>query len=341
MGRVITGTGGRDLAALPKVDLHLHLENSVRPSTLRELAVGNGVELPAALAGDAYAFAHFGDFFVQNALVRECLDWPEDFGRVAYELCEDQVRQSVAYAEVSFTVGAHGERLGDWEGPLAAVLDGLARGEEAFGVRCRLVLDHSRRRPVAQAWRTLEVALAHREQVVALGLAGDEAHPGEPFAGVFEAAAEAGLHRVPHAGEAAGPQSVREALSLLRAQRLGHGFRALEDPGLVAELRARGVALEVCPSSNVALGLVPSYGEHPLPRLLDAGLAVTLNTDVPAMTGVPLAAEYERARGAFGLGDAALAGLARAGVEASFADEATKAGLRQGIGAWLADGAVP
>lgn len=149
-------------------------------------------------------------------------------------------------------------------------------------------------------------------------------------------AAAAGLHLVHHAGETGGPESVREALDVGRAERIGHGIRSVEDPELVVRLRDARVPLEVCPSSNVALGLVPSLAEHPLPALVEAGLVVTLNTDIPAITGRALSAEYAALRAVFGCTDEELAAFARAAVDASFAPAGTKAEFRAGIEAWLA-----
>jgi adenosine deaminase len=323
----------RDLIRLPKAHLHVHLESTVRWATLRELGKANGVALPEHLEA-GHGFGGFADFFVQNDLVRACLARPEDFRRIAYEYCEDEAAQGTRYAEVSFTAAAHGERLGDLDLPLASVVEGLARGGAEFGIECRLILDHSRRRPVERAWRTLDLARRY-DQVIAVGLAGDEAHPGEPFAAVFDAAAEAGLHVVHHAGEAEGAASVRWAIGPGRTERLGHGIRVLDDPGLVAEVRERQIPLEVCPSSNVALGFAPSPAEHPFARLRDEGLLVTINTDIPAMTGASLAGEYALVRNAFGYDDAVMADLARAGVTASFAPEALKTRLDREIDAWL------
>lgn len=165
-------------------------------------------------------------------------------------------------------------------------------------------------------------------------MAGEENHSLRPFATLFEKARAAGIHLLHHTGEDAGPDSIREALEIGRTERLGHGIRVLDDAELTAEVD-RGLALEVCPSSNVTLGLVPSLPEHPLPRLLDAGLRVTLNTDVPSVTGAQLAGEYARVQRAFGYDDAAMADFARASVHASFAPETTKAGMLRGIDAWL------
>ncbi|GAA3963467.1 adenosine deaminase [Actinomadura viridis] len=327
----------RDLASLPKAHLHVHLESTVRWPTLREIGKANGVTFPEHLEA-GHTFGGFADFFVQNDLVRSSLRRAEDFRRIAYEYCEDEAAQGTRYAEVSFTAAAHGERVGDLEMPLVAVLEGLARGGAEFGIECRLILDHSRRRSVERAWRTLDLARRY-EEVVAIGLAGDEAHPGDPFTAVFEAAGEAGLHVVHHAGEAEGAASIRQALTAGRTERLGHGIRVLDDPDLVAEVRDRRIPLEVCPSSNVVLGFAPSPAEHPFQRLREAGLVVTVNTDIPSMTGTRLAGEYALVRDTFGYDDAVLAELARASVASSFAPEAVKARIGAGIDAWLATAA--
>jgi adenosine deaminase len=318
----------RDLATLPKAHLHVHLESTIRPSTLRELGEANGVDVPAGQP----VFDGFRAFADYNALIRSCLRRPEDFTRIAREYCEDEAAQGTRYTEVTFTAAAHGERLGDLEMPLAAVLKGLSEG--AGGLAWRLVLDHSRRRSVERAERTLALALKY-DEVFAIGMAGEENHSLRPFATIFEKARAAGLRLLHHTGEDAGPDSIREALEVGRTERLGHGIRVLDDPALTAEVRDRGLALEVCPSSNVTLGLVPSLPAHPLPRLLEAGLTVTLNTDVPSVTGAQLAEEYARVRHAFGYDDAAMADFARASVQASFAPEATKKAILRGIDAWL------
>jgi adenosine deaminase len=324
-------TPPRDLVSLPKAHLHVHLESTVRWETLREVGAANGVDVPEHTG----TFGDFTSFFAQNDLVRACLRRPADFRRIAYEFCADESAQGVRYAEVSFTAAGHGERLGDLAMPLRAVLEGLEAGEEAFGIECRLILDHSRRRSVERAWRTLDLARRH-DRVVAVGLAGDEAHPGDPFTEVFAAARDAGLHIVHHAGEGEGPASIRQALGPGRAERLGHGIRILDDPDLVAEVRERCIPLEVCPSSNVALGFAPSLEAHPLPRLLDAGLVVTINTDVPALIDTSLATEYARVRDTFGYDDPTLADLAGAAVEASYAPFATKSRIHEEIDTWLA-----
>ncbi len=322
----------RDLVSLPKANLHVHLEDAMRPRTLAEIAASHGMRLPASTP-----ITDPSSFFAAHDTARSCLQTFADFHRVAVEYCADEAAQGTSYAEVSFTAAAHGERLGDMAMPLRAVLEGLAQGRAEHGVQTRLLLDHSRRRPLERAWATLGLAESHAaEGVVAVGLSGPEAYPGDPFAAVFSAARAAGLHVVHHAGEAGGPASIRQAITTGCAERLGHGIRVLDDEELTSQVSSLGVPLEVCPHSNVLLGLVPSLAEHPLPRLLAAGLAVTVNTDIPAMTGAGLAEEYRQLRETFGLSDTIIADVARAGVRASFAPADLQAGLLAGIDDWIA-----
>ncbi|WP_406634678.1 adenosine deaminase [Amycolatopsis sp. WGS_07] len=320
----------RDLSALPKVHLHVHLESTVRPATLKELAAAHGVSLPDKPAN----FDGFRAFADRNSLTRSCLREPADFERIAREFCADEAAQGTRYVEVTFTAASHGERLGDLEMPLDAVLKGLSEGGKEHGLQWRLILDHSRRRSLERALKTLDLARRH-EEVVGIGMAGEERHSLTPFEEVFARAREAGLHLVHHAGEDAGPESIREALEIGGSERIGHGIRILEDPELTAQVAKSGVALEVCPSSNVTLGLVPSLPEHPLPRLVEAGLTVTLNTDVPDVTGTTITDEFTRAREVFGFPDSTLAKLAGNAVTASFAPDEAKALLHKEIDDWL------
>lgn len=312
----------RDLRLLPKAHLHVHLESTVRPGTVRDFGG------PPERGGPFTSFREFGD---QRARVRDRLRTAEHFRRVALEFCEDEAAQGTRYAEVYFTAASHGERLGAPEMPLEAVLEGLAEGADRYGIECRLLLDHSRRRPVERFWQTLKLANQYDKAVAGIGLAGDESYPIAPFADVIEAARDAGVHLVHHAGEFGGPASIREVVTDGYAERIGHGIRIIEDEALVAEVCERGIALEVCPTSNVLLGLMPSFGDHPLPQLTAAGLMVTLNSDGET----ELAAEYERARDVFGYSDAELAAFAMASIDASFAPEELKARLRVEVEDWL------
>ncbi|MCO1655802.1 adenosine deaminase [Pseudonocardia humida] len=322
----------RDLRSLPKAHLHVHLESTVRPATLAEIARGNGLPAPPSPA----LFAGFGAFAEHSGAVRDVLCRPDDFRRIAVEFCADQAADGVRYVEVTFTALGHGSRLGDLAMPLEAVLDGLVEGAATTGIGYGVILDHPRRRSVERARRTLDLAVRHAaDGVVGIGLAGREEHPVEPFAEVFADARAAGVHVVHHAGETCGPASVRAALDAGRAERIGHGIRALDDPDLVAELRERRIPLEVCPSSNAALGLVGSLAGHPLARMLAAGLTVAVGTDVPDVTGRDLTAELAAVRDTLELDDAAIAGLNRTAIDASFAPAAVKAELHRGTARWL------
>ena len=329
----------RSLRELPKVDLHVHLEGSVRPGTLRDLAEHNGCAVPPGLAGDRWSFVDFDDFIQNYMVATRCLRTHADFRRIAYEFCEDEAAEGARYAEVTFTLAGHAVLAGDWDMPVNSVLEGFAEGGRDFGIRCRLVLDCVHGFPLELAQSTLASAIRHRDEgVVALGLGGDENQPVDELAPVFRDAVEGGLHSVPHAGEAGGPENVRRALDLLGAERIGHGIRAMEDDDLVAELRDRNIALEVCPTSNVVTGVVASLEEHPFTRLRDAGLTVTLNSDDPGMFASPLSGEYENARTVFGLDDDALAAVAKAGINASFLDDRAKVELVDEIAAWKKNG---
>lgn len=321
------------MRALPKAHLHVHLEGTVRPATLRDLAATHRVPLP----DPSRTVRTFDEFFLRKQLIAQCLRRPEDFRRIAREFCEDEAAAGTRYAEVSFTAAAHGERLGDLQMPLASVLEGLAEGSTHHHIECQVILDHSRRRSLQRAWHTLRLAERYAAHgVVGIGLAGDESFPLTPFAEVFHTARDGGLHVVHHAGESGGPDNIREAVTVGRAERIGHGISILDDPDLLDQFRDLGIPLEVCPSSNITLGLVPEPSEHPLTRMLHAGLTVTVNADDPAILGITLADEYLTLRDTHGHNDSALAHLARTAVDASFAPEPTKLRLHAEIDGWLA-----
>ena len=328
----------RDLARLPKAELHIHLEGSIRPGTVRELAEHHGRPTPDALAPTGWTpFRDSLHFIEQYVEVCGLLGDLEDFRRVAYEFCQDLAAQQVRYAEVVFSPAQHAARMGDWFGPIEAVLDGLGQGERAFGVVTRLCPDIIRDLGMEQAQRTVEVALKFLGGgVVAINSAGSERTTPGVYADLVASAVAAGLHSVPHAGEWAGPQNIWETLHSLQPERIGHGITAVQDAALLARLADIGMPLEVCPSSNVATGAVASLEEHPFDRLRAAGVVVTLNSDDPGMFGSWLTSEYTIAREVFGLNDHELAELARAGVRSSFAERDVKAGIEAGIDAWLA-----
>jgi adenosine deaminase len=302
-----------DLLALPKAELHLHLEGAIRPSTARELAERYG--RPMSRTG---RFADLSEFVVAYEQARDLIGSLDDLRRVAAELLTTARENGVVWTEVHLIPPTYAGRLGPDEAVVEAVLDGLAAGsDDAAGAG--LIIGVNRMLPVEAAERSLELALAYRDRgVVGLGLAADEARfPAWLFASVFGRAAAAGLPTVPHAGEGAGAESVRACVELLGARRINHGVRAVEDPAVVDLLIERGVSLDVCPTSNVALQVAPSLEAHPLPALLDAGVPVSLNTDCPLFLDTSTADEYALASSAFGLGPDQLAAIARTSLETS------------------------
>lgn len=330
----LTGRGGIEdfVLRMPKAEIHVHLEGSMRPAVLLELARRNGVALPADDEAGLARWFRFRNFehFVQVYLTcSKVLRNPEDFQLLATDFLTEQARQNIVYTEAHFTIGTHLSNGANGDEVLAALEEAIRAGEERLGVRLRLIPDIVRNVP-ALADRTLEWALAARDRGVgvALGLSGSEARfPSEPFREHFAAAAREGLHRVAHAGEHAGPASIRSVLDACGAERIGHGVRAVEDPALMAELAERGIPLEVCPSSNVCLGVVPDLAHHPFDRLVRAGCRVTVNSDDGPLFDTTLSGEYLRLHRTFGYDPAALADLALAGLSAAFLPEHERAAL--------------
>lgn len=314
---------------IPKVELHVHLEGSMRPDVLLDLARRNRVELPASdIAGlrEWFRFRDFDHFVDIYLTCSRCLRAPEDFYALTADVLAEQARQNVVYTEAHFTIQTHLGNGADGEAVRQAIAEAVAEAERKHGVTLRLIPDIVRNVPVAAADRTIEWALADRTGlVVAVGLAGIEnGYPNEPFREHFDAARKAGLKVVAHAGEHGGPESIRSALDVVGLDRLDHGVRAVEDPALVNELAARGLPLDVCPSSNVCLGVFPDLRSHSFDRLRRAGVAVNVNTDDPPFFDTDLATEYARLARTFGYGAEDLTGFSLAALRASFLPEARK-----------------
>ena len=331
----------RDPSTLPKAELHVHLEGSMRIGTVRELADRQGTALPLGVIESqgqwSWRFEGPLNFIEQYGAVCSLMSELDDFRRLGYEFCQDLAVAGVRYAEAVFSPANHAGRLGDWDGPIEAVADGLAAGRRDFGPVVKLAPDVVRDFGLEEAERTLQVALRHMDDgVIALNCAGSETTGIQPFADLFRRAKEGGLRSVPHAGEWAGPQNVWETLKHYAPDRIGHGVRAIEDPRLVEHLAQLGIPLEVSPLSNIATGVFASLMEHPFDRLRRAGVVVTLNSDDPAMFGAWLGDVFRAARGAWTYDDAQLADIARAGVMASFADDEMKSAILVEIDGWLA-----
>jgi aminodeoxyfutalosine deaminase len=307
----------------PKIELHVHLEGTVRPDTLREIARRNDYALPDDLDArvEFRDFAHFLELFV---LTTGALQRYDDFREIVVAYAAEAKEHGAVYLEAIFAPRLmHGI---DSDEVFAGYCDGAQEARELHGVEIRLTPDIPRVYSLEDALTTARNAVKYRDRgVVGIGLGGPEdGHPPEPYAEAFALARDGGLASVPHAGEGAGAASVRGALETLAADRIRHGIRAVEDPGLVAELAGRGTVLDVCPLSNLRTGVVRSLEEHPLPQLVSSGVRCSISTDDPAMFDTDLTRDYEAA--------ASLGVSPRAAYEAALAgalcDDATRERLR-------------
>jgi aminodeoxyfutalosine deaminase len=321
LARVTSETG-------PKIELHVHLEGTVRPATLLAMARRNGEALPARTVeglAKLYQFRDFDHFLQVWIMTTHVMRTEQDFRQIVVDYAEQAASHGAVYVEGIFSPWFRVRRGVAWEEIFNGYADGAQEARERFGVEVRLTPDIDRVLPVEAACEIARQAVRFADRgVVGLGLGGPEAgHPPEPFAPAFEIAADGGLASVPHAGEVAGPEAVRGALDALGARRIRHGVRAVDDPALVAELAGRGVVLDVCPVSNLRTRAVATLAEHPLARLVAGGVRCSLATDDPAMFGTDLGIEHAVAAG---LGVRAR-DLYTAGVEGALCDDATRARL--------------
>ena len=310
----------------PKIELHVHLEGTVRPDTLRAIAKRNDYALPDDLES-LYRFRDFVHFIEVWILTTNALRTAEDFRQVVTDYAAEAASHGAVYLEAIFSPAERVARGVDWDAIFSGYCDGAEEARERHGVEVRLTPDIYRGATSEQAEQVVRYSAKYRERgVVAVGLGGLEAdYPPEPYEPAFTLAESLGLGSVPHAGEVAGPASVRGALDALGADRLRHGIRSVEDSGLVAELAGRGTVLDVCPLSNLRTSAVRSLEEHPLPQLVAAGVHCSISTDDPAMFDTDLTRDYEAAAS---LGVSPRAAY-EAGVEGALCDEATRERLRQ------------
>jgi len=318
------------VAPYPKIELHVHLEGTVRPRTLLDIARRNDYPLPADTVeglAELYAFRDFRHFIEVWILTTNALQTEDDFRQMVVDYAGEARAHGAVYFEGIFSPAERVRRGCSWEAVYEGVCAGAQEAREAHGVEVRLTPDIPRGFTQDEARATVEWAARYRDRgVVGVGLGGLEAeYPPEPYADVFRLAKSLGLGSVPHAGEVAGAASVRGALEALGADRLRHGIRAEEDPGLVRELAARGTVLDVCPLSNLRTGAVSSLADHPLPRLVAAGVRCSISTDDPAMFDTDLTRDYEAAC-SFGLEPRS---FFAAGLAGALCDGETRARLEQ------------
>lgn len=322
-----------DLTTLPKAHLHLHLEGAMRPTTLADLAASAGVEVPPIRG-----YRSFTEFGQQYRDASSLITTPDQLRRVVREVVEDAAADGAVWVEPHFYPPRYaGEPgFGTAEEVTELVIEEARATADRLGIGCGIMISALRDFPPAEAVQLARLAARNAGAgVVSFGLAADEAlFPPEPFAEAFAIARAAGLISAPHAGELAGAASVFGALDALGAQRICHGVRAIEDPALVERLVADGIVLDVCPTSNVLLAVVPDLDRHPLVELLDAGVRCTLNGDDPLLFGPGVLGEYELARSALGLTDIQLAALARTSIEASGAPPDIAVPALAGVEAW-------
>jgi len=314
----------------PKIELHVHLEGTVRPATLLEIARRNDYALPAKTEeglAELYDFRDFAHFIEVWILTTNALQTAEDFRQVVVDYAAEAAAHGAVYVEGIFSPAERVARGVGWDEIFGGYCDGAQEAQERHGVTVRLTPDIYRGASDDAAESVVRHSSAYRERgVVGVGLGGLEAQfPPEPYAPVFELAKAEGLGSVPHAGEVVGPESIRGALHALQADRIRHGIRAVEDPDLLAELAEHGIVLDVSPVSNVRTGAVASLVEHPLPKLVEAGVLCSISTDDPAMFDTDLTRDYEAAR-ALGVDPRA---AFEAGLAGALCDEATRDRIRE------------
>jgi adenosine deaminase len=322
------------VTGVPKVELHVHLEGTAPPDLIRRLAERNGLPVPEGVfaAPDLFAYTDFLDFLKTYDKAASVIRTGEDYRDITYEYLVSCAAEGGIYVELTASPD-HAKLVGlsDEEH-----LDGIARGIDdaraESGIEGRILISCVRNFGVEPALRVARYAAERpHPYVVGFSMAGDEEnYPPGAYAEAFELAAAAGLGCTVHAGEWAGPESVREGLGL-PVSRIGHGVRSIEDPALVEELAGLGTVLEVCPTSNVVLGIYPTYEEHPLPRLRDAGVQVTLGSDDPPYFGATIGGEYALCAEHYALDDEALRGITCTAIEAAFCEEKLKEGLMQTV----------
>lgn len=321
---------------MPKVELHTHVEGAVRPETVLDIAGQYDLPLPASTVSalkekigmrpgeDLLAFLKKFDHF------RFVFDRPETLSRLAYELVEDNAQEKVGYTELRINPLKNRDKVGIGE-VLDATLSGMDRACLEHGVKARLIASINRSYPVESAMEVAQAAVARKDRgIVGLDLAGDEVHhPASKFKEVFDYARANGLHVTIHAGEAMGPESIRQAIDDCGAERIGHGVRLGEDPALLRRVRDEGVVLEMCPTSNALLNVTPDLAAYPLQRYHHQGVKTTINTDDRHIFGITLSGEYTTLAEKTGMTLGELQQVAANGVEAAFLPPRDKAELRR------------
>ncbi|MGV6802685.1 MAG: adenosine deaminase [Ruegeria sp.] len=321
------------VADLPKIELHLHHEGAAPPDFIRQLAHEKRVDLSGIFKPDgSYDFRDFAHFLSVYEAACEVLKTPEDFRRLTLAILEESAANGVVYSETFLSPDfCGGGDLHAWRDYLHAIQDAATEAESKFDITLRGVVTCVRHfGPDKARQSAICAAETAGDWITGFGMGGNEAMGLQgDYKWSFDCAREAGLRLTTHAGEFGGPDSVRDAVRALGVERVGHGVRAIEDPDLVHELADRGVTLEVCPGSNVVLGLYPDFAAHPIARLRDAGVNVTVSTDDPPFFHTTMRREYEMLNQAFGWDAEDFAALNETALSAAFCDEETRTRVRK------------
>jgi len=314
---------------LPKAELHVHLEGTITPSLVRKFIKRNKlsqIENNLFNQDDTYRYHSFLNFLQTYDLVAETMLTPQDYYDTVYEYLNHSSKSGVVYTEIMASP-EHAARNGlSYQDHLMAIVNAIDGAREQCGIEARIIVVGTRNFGQASCENLAkEVAKYPHKYVVGFGLAGDEAgFPPQLFTKAYQIASDAGLGLTAHAGEMAGPASVKNAIDFLHVSRIGHGVRSIEDNNLIAEIIDKGITLECSPGSNIALGVYKSYDEHPLRKLFEKGVKVTLNSDDPPFFRTTIAQEYETAQKYFEFNKEELLKITRTSIENSFADESTK-----------------
>jgi aminodeoxyfutalosine deaminase len=329
------------LAGLPKAELHVHHVGSASPRIVAELAArhpGSPVPADPAALTEYFKFSDFAHFIDIYLSVVELIKTPEDVRLLTYEIAREMAeQQNLRYAELTVTPYTSVVRGIAAEAFCEAIEDARVAAEKEFGLVLRWIFDISGEAGLPAADETLRIATKIRpDGLIGFGLGGPEIGVPRPqFRPHFEAAVAAGLHSVPHAGETTGPETIWDAVRVLKAERIGHGTSTMQDPALVDHLGEHRIPLEVSPTSNIATRAVESYDVHPLKAMVDAGLVVTINSDDPPMFGTDLTNEYAVAARLLDLDAAGVGELAKTAVRVSFAEDAVKTALLSEIDTYV------
>lgn len=326
---------------LPKIELHNHLEGTLPANLVRQLAIKNKMELPAILfdKDDTFVWNTFVDFHHTYDLASSVIRTPDDYREITYRYLASLASEGAIYAELTDSPDHAAQAGMSYESHLEGLIQGIKDAKRDFGIEARVIIVGVRHFGVEKVLEVAKLVAKHpNPYVVGFTLAGDEINfPPKQFAKAFQLIHEVGLGTTAHAGEAVGPEGVWEALKHLPITRLGHGIRIIEDEKLIETVKEKNITLECCPTSNIVLKIYENYQTHPLRKLFEKGVKITLNSDDPPFFKTTLGKEYDVAKKFFGFTDKELLELSRNAIHASFVDPETKKELLNKVDAFPVD----